>query len=60
MKKYKVTVWYFYGENEEDFEDYDIFANSSIEAIEKARQKHRWIKSIFITKQSDKPYYEKM
>ena len=38
MKKYKVTGWYRYGDNEKDFEVEEIEADSYVDALKKFQE----------------------
>lgn len=50
MKNFRLIVWFFIGNQEEDFEEYDVIANSPEEAIDQAKEKFRFIKTIEIVK----------
>jgi hypothetical protein len=54
--KYLIQVWFLHGNEEKEFEQYDIIAESDEKAIELAKEKHRWALSASVLKKE--PYNE--
>lgn len=43
QQTFNLEVWFRFGKDEKEFENYSIKANSLEEAVEKAESKHRFI-----------------